>query len=126
MVKLMVLRLKGGKTNTANGPQIFVLSVVVILEQFSGITSGGTHTHKHSTILICDAQTDLRVEEDFWPQEALVAHVDGELLLTDGVDARVLFDPLGAVRVVFIELFDQIRTHVAETLLTKKRKKKNI
>lgn len=123
MVKLMVLRLKGGKTNTANGPQIFVLSVAVILEQFSGIR---THTHKHSTIFICDAQTDLRVEEDFWPQEALVAHVDGELLLTDGVDARVLFDPLGAVRVVFIELFDQIRTHVAETLLTKKRKKKNI
>lgn len=117
MVKLMVLRLKGGKTNTANGPQIFVLSVVVILEQFSEIR---THTHKHSTIFIFDAQTDLRVEEDFWPQEALVAHVDGELLLTDGVDARVLFDPLGAVRVVFIKLFDQIRTHVAETLLTKK------
>lgn len=50
--------------------------------------------------------TNLRVEEDLRAQEALVAHVDGELLLADGVDAGVLFDPLGAVRVVLAELFD--------------------
>lgn len=61
--------------------------------------------------------TDLRVEEDLRPQEALVAHVDGELLLADGVDAGVLLDPLGAVRVVLVELFNQIRAHVAEALL---------
>lgn len=52
------------------------------------------------------ALTNLRVEEDLRAQEALVAHVDGELLLADGVDAGVLFDPLGAVRVVLAELFD--------------------
>lgn len=52
------------------------------------------------------AQTDLWVEEDLGSQEALVAHVNGELLLADGVDAGVLLDPLGAVRVVLLELFD--------------------
>ncbi len=50
--------------------------------------------------------TNLRVEEDLGPQEALVAHIDGELLLADGVDAGVLLDPLGAVCVVLVELFD--------------------
>lgn len=39
----------------------------------------------------------LWVEEDLGPQEALVAHVDSEFLLGDGVDASVLFDPLRAV-----------------------------
>lgn len=61
--------------------------------------------------------TDLRVEEDLRPQEALVAHIDGELLLADGVDAGVLLNPLGAVRVVLVELFNQIRAHVAEAFL---------
>lgn len=58
------------------------------------------------TALNHTALTNLRVEEDLRAQEALVAHVDGELLLADGVDAGVLFDPLGAVRVVLVELFD--------------------
>lgn len=48
----------------------------------------------------------LWVEEDLWSQEALVAHVDGELLFADGVDASVLLDPFGAVCVVLTELFD--------------------
>lgn len=61
--------------------------------------------------------TDLRVEEDLRPQEALVAHIDGELLLADGVDTGVLLDPLGTVRVVFVELFNKIWAHVAEALL---------
>lgn len=56
--------------------------------------------------MICTAQTDLWVEEDLGSQEALVAHVDGELLLANCVDAGVLLDPLGAVRVVLLELFD--------------------
>lgn len=60
---------------------------------------------------------DLRVEEDLRPQEALVAHINGELLLADGIDAGVLLDPLGTVRVVFVELFHQIWAHVAEALL---------
>lgn len=55
--------------------------------------------HSHSAL------TNLGVEEDFWAQEALVAHVDGELLLADGVDAGVLLDPLGAVCVVLVKLF---------------------
>lgn len=62
----------------------------------------------------------LRVEEDFRPQEALVADVDGELLLGDGVDARVLFDPLGAVCVVLVELLNEVGADVAKTLLTTK------
>ena len=57
------------------------------------------------------------MEEDLGPQEALVAHVDGELLLGDGVDARVLLDPLGAVRVVLVELLHHVGTHVAVALL---------
>lgn len=57
------------------------------------------------------------MEEDLGAQEALVAHVDGELLLADGVDAGVLLDPLGAVRVVLVELLDQVGAHVAEALL---------
>lgn len=57
------------------------------------------------------------MEEDLGAQEALVAHIDGELLLADGVDTGVLLDPLGTVRVVFAELFDKIWAHVAETLL---------
>lgn len=79
--------------------------------------------------------THLGVEEDLRPQEALVAHVDGELLLADGVDAGVLLDPLGAVGVVLVELLDQVRTHVAEALLAEgkwegagegKRKERNV
>lgn len=57
------------------------------------------------------------MEEDLGPQEALVAHIDGELLLGDGIDARVLFDPLGAIRVVFVELFDQVGANITEALL---------
>ncbi len=57
-------------------------------------------------VLIGSAVTNLRVEEDLRPQEAFVAHIDGELLLADGVDAGVLLDPLGAVCVVLVELFD--------------------
>lgn len=59
----------------------------------------------------------LRVEEDLRPQEALVADIDGELLLGDGVDARVLFDPLGAVCVVLVELLHEVGADVAEPLL---------
>ena len=66
------------------------------------------------------------MEEDLGPQEALVAHVDGELLLADGVDARVLLDPLRAVRVVLVELFHQVWTHVAVALLRGGRKKRVI
>lgn len=63
------------------------------------------------------------MEEDLRPQEALVADVDGELLLADGVDARVLFDPLGAVCVVLVELLNEVGADVAKTLLTIKHTK---
>lgn len=61
--------------------------------------------------------TDLRVEEDLRAQEALVTHINGKLLLADGVDAGVLLDPLGTIRVILVELLHKIRAHVAEALL---------
>lgn len=61
------------------------------------------------------------MEEDLGAQEALVAHVDVEGGLTDGVDSAVLFDPLPRVRVVLCELFDDVRTDVTVTLLHTKR-----
>lgn len=70
--------------------------------------------------------THFGVEEDLGSQEALVAHVDGELLLADGVDAGVLLDPLGAVRVVLVELLDQVGTHVAEALLTEEKRRESM
>lgn len=59
----------------------------------------------------------LGVEEDLRPEEALVSDINGELLLGDGVDARVLFDPLGAVCVVLAKLLNEVGAHVAEPLL---------
>lgn len=67
-------------------------------------------------------RTHLRVEEDLWAQEALVANVDRELPLGDCIDARVLFDPSGSIRVVLVKLLHQVRTHVAEALLSHKNK----
>lgn len=61
----------------------------------------------------------LGVEEDLRPQETLVADIDGELLLGDGVDARVLLDPLGAVCVVLVKLLHKVRADVAKPLLRK-------
>lgn len=61
------------------------------------------------------------MEEDLRPQETLVAHINGELFLADGIDAGVLLDPLGTVRVVFVELFHQIWAHIAEALLQEDR-----
>ena len=60
------------------------------------------------------------MEEDLRPQEALVADVDGELLLGDCVGACVLFDPLGAVCVVLVKLLNKVGADVAEPLLEKK------
>lgn len=53
------------------------------------------------------------MEEYLWAQEPLVADVDGELLLGDGVDTGVLLDVLPRLRVVLVELLRQVRTHVA-------------
>lgn len=57
------------------------------------------------------------MEEDLRPEEALVADIDVELLLADGVDARVLLNPLGGVGVVLVELLDEVGADVAEALL---------
>lgn len=46
----------------------------------------------------------LRVEKDLRPEETLISDIDVELLLGDGIDARVLFDPLGAICVILVEL----------------------
>lgn len=62
-----------------------------------------------TVVIVClffDVSTNLWVEEDLRPKEAFVAHIDGELLLADSVDASVLLNPLGAIGVVLVELFD--------------------
>lgn len=59
----------------------------------------------------------LRMEEYLRPQEAFIANIDRELLFGDGVDACVLFDPLGTVCVVLIKLLYEIGAHVAKALL---------
>lgn len=66
------------------------------------------------------------MEEDLRPQEAFVANINGELLLGDGIDACVLFDPLGAVCVIFAKLLHKVRADVAEPLLKKQNKQNNI
>lgn len=57
------------------------------------------------------------MEEDLRPQKALVANIDGKWLLGDGINACVLFDPLGAICVVLIKLFHKVGADVAETFL---------
>ncbi len=59
----------------------------------------------------------LGVEEDLGAQEALVAHVDVEGGLTDGVDSAILFDPFPRIRVVLCELLHNVRTDVTVPLL---------
>ncbi len=53
------------------------------------------------------------MEEDLGAQEALVSHVHRELVLGDGVYARVLLDVLSRLRVVLVELLGNVRAHVA-------------
>uniref|UniRef100_A0A1I8GGM3 ANK_REP_REGION domain-containing protein n=1 Tax=Macrostomum lignano TaxID=282301 RepID=A0A1I8GGM3_9PLAT len=59
----------------------------------------------------------LRVEEDLGGQESLVADIHSERGIVDGVDARVRLNPLGALRVVLVELLRDVRAHVAVALL---------
>lgn len=66
-----------------------------------------------------ESVADLGVEEDLRAEEPLVADVDGEALLGDGVDAVVLLDVLVGVLVELVELFGDVRAHVAVALLKK-------
>ena len=59
----------------------------------------------------------LRVEEDLRPEKLLVADVDLEWLLGDGVDAAVLLDVLVGVGVELVELFGDVGADVAVALL---------
>ena len=52
------------------------------------------------------------MEEDLRAEEALVSHVHRELILGDGVHARVLLDVLPGLRVVLVELLRDVRAHV--------------
>jgi hypothetical protein len=52
------------------------------------------------------------MEENLWAKESLVTDIHGELLLSDGVHARILLDILGRLRVVPVELLGNVRTHV--------------
>ncbi len=57
------------------------------------------------------------MEEYFWSQEPLVSNVYPEALLRDGVDPVVLLDVLVGVLVELVELFGDVRTDVAVSLL---------
>lgn len=65
------------------------------------------------------------MEEDLRSEEAFVTNINGELLLGDGIDACVLFDPLGAVCVVFVKLLHKVGADVAEPLLKQNNNNKN-
>ena len=57
------------------------------------------------------------MEEDLGAEEALVADVDVEGVLTDGVDSAILFDPFRRVRVVLCEFLHDVWTDVTVPLL---------
>ena len=57
------------------------------------------------------------MEEDLRAEELLVADVDLEGLLGDGVDAAVLLDVLVGVGVELVELFGDVGADVAVALL---------
>ena len=61
--------------------------------------------------------SNLRVEEDLWAQEAFIAHVDVEGVLTDGIYSMELFDPFPRVTVVLSELLHNVWTDVTVPLL---------
>lgn len=64
--------------------------------------------------------TYLRVKEDLRSQKPLISHINSEFFLTDGIDAGVLLNPLGAVCVILVELFHKIWAHIAEPFLKRK------
>ena len=64
---------------------------------------------------------ELRVEEDLWAEEALVADVDLPWLLCHWVAVFVGFQPLVGCDVVLVELLGNIRADVAIPLLNAKR-----
>ena len=53
------------------------------------------------------------MEEYLGAEELLVSDVDLEGFLGDGVDAAILLDVLVRVRVELVELFGDVRAHVA-------------
>lgn len=57
------------------------------------------------------------MKENLRAQEPFVADIYDKLLLVDGVDPCVLFDPLPRIHVVLGELLDYIRADVAVFLL---------
>ena len=59
----------------------------------------------------------LGMEENFWSEKPLVAHVHIELLLGDGIDPGVLLDVLAGLAVKLVELLRDVGAHVAEPLL---------
>lgn len=57
------------------------------------------------------------MEEDFGAEETLVAHVDVEGGVSEGVNSSVQLDPLSWIRVVLRELLHYVRTDVTVALL---------
>lgn len=58
----------------------------------------------------------LRMEEDLWTKEALVAYINGKWLFGDSIDSVKALHPLGRVRVVFGKFFCNVRTNVTVAL----------
>lgn len=57
------------------------------------------------------------MEEDFGPQEPLITNIYNKLAFVDGVDARVLFDPLARVSVVLGKFLHDVGADVTVLLL---------
>uniref|UniRef100_A0A3P9KKJ0 Uncharacterized protein n=1 Tax=Oryzias latipes TaxID=8090 RepID=A0A3P9KKJ0_ORYLA len=60
----------------------------------------------------------LRVEENFRAEEALIADVNVEGTVGEGVNSSVQFDPLSWIRVVLCELLHYVRTDVTSNITT--------
>ena len=60
------------------------------------------------------------MKENLGSKEPLIANVDLEALLCDGIDAVKDLEPLAGVRIILGELLGNVRTNVAEHFLQAK------
>lgn len=63
------------------------------------------------------------MEEDLRSKEAFIPNIYGELFFGDCINTCILFDPLGAICVIFVKLLHKVRADIAEPLLKHTQKK---